>query len=231
MYKVLSVLTLTFALLHGNEEEWTKYKHNVLLHQKEASGWCKKDKAEKMMDLIHEVHPEICVEVGVFGGSSIYPTAQALKYIDKGIVHAIDPWENVDCIKGYNSNDPNYKWWQKVDLEKVHQGFLTLLTKYQLTEFCSTMVMTSEKAVVFFEDESIDILHIDGNHTSEISCTDAEIWYPKVKQGGYIWFDDINWASTLKAQSYLNERCALIDAFCVGDECYLYRKLNDFPKK
>jgi hypothetical protein len=76
-----------------------------------------------MMDLIYEVKPEICVEVGVFAGSSIYPTASALKFLHCGVVYAIDSWNNLDCIKGYDSDDANYHW-KWINLHSLINSFL-----------------------------------------------------------------------------------------------------------
>jgi len=99
-----------------------------------------------------------------------------------------------------------------------------LLKKHRLEAFCQPMKMTSEQALSFFPDESIDVLHIDGNHTSEVALSDAEMWFPKVKSGGYIWFDDVNWGSTAKAVNYLDDLCVVDEARSVGQECLLFRK-------
>jgi len=44
----------------------------------------------------------------------------------------------------------------------------------------------SNKAYIFFDDHSIDILYIDANHTYEYVKRDLEYWYPKVKNDGFI---------------------------------------------
>jgi hypothetical protein len=41
--------------------------------------------------------------------------------------------------------------------------------------------------------EQIDILHIDGNHSSITSFIDVIKWVPVVKKGGWIIVDDISW--------------------------------------
>lgn len=50
----------------------------------------------------------------------------------------------------------------------------------------------SNKAHVFFDDNSIDVLYIDANHTYEYVKDDLEYWYPKVKDGGFICGHDYN---------------------------------------
>ena len=41
-----------------------------------------------------------------------------------------------------------------------------------------------------FEDNSIDAIYIDGNHSYEAVIEDIKNWSPKVKQGGLIIGDD-----------------------------------------
>jgi cephalosporin hydroxylase len=215
--------------LHANSSEldvrWTGYKNQVLQHQSKIDGWCNQQKATGMMDLIYEVKPELCVEVGVFGGSSIYPTASALKFLGQGIVCAIDPWRHEDCLEGYDANDVNYQWWSKVDLEAIYQGFLRVLNRFHLQPYCHVMRMTGLEALNTFADGSIDILHIDGNHTKDSALSDAEMYLPKVKQGGYIWFDDVNWASTAQACQFLKQHCVKIEALST-DEYYLFHNVS-----
>ena len=73
--------------LNASTPTWEGYKHHVLEHQKKIPGWCTLEKADKLMQLIYDTQPKICIEIGVFGGSSIYPTASALKYLGAGTVY------------------------------------------------------------------------------------------------------------------------------------------------
>ncbi|MCP5492320.1 MAG: class I SAM-dependent methyltransferase [Chlamydiales bacterium] len=218
------VLLLAGVSLFGVDAKWERFKRDVVSKQKLVHGWCNPEKAKKMMELIYEVKPDVCVEVGVFGGASIHPTAQALKFNNKGYVVAIDPWDNVDCLEGYDPDDPNFKWWSEVDMKAIFAHFKAMLKRNRLEKFCRIMKTTSAKAVEEFEDGSIDILHIDGNHTEDSAYFDAISWFPKVKQGGYIWFDDVNWTSTGKAIRFMKENCKLIKSRSVGNECYLFKK-------
>jgi predicted O-methyltransferase YrrM len=222
----MKYLSLFFSLsfLTAGEPSWSSFKQETLSHLLETGDWCSAEKAEKMMDLIYETHPRICVEIGVFTGSSIYPTAKALKYLNQGTVYAIDPWSQEECVQGYAPGDPNYLWWSSIDLESIYLRFQSLLSQHELEPFCTTLRMTSQAALSHFADGSIDILHIDGNHTADVALSDAGNWLPKVKEGGYIWFDDANWPTTAKAVAYLQDRCEINLAYSVGNACLLFRK-------
>ena len=127
MYKII-VLLMTLGVIpaFSGNTDWLSCQNKVLSHQAELQGWCTPEKARGMMDLIYEVKPQICVEIGVFGGASIYPTASALKFLKQGKVYAIDPWVNSYCLDGYASDDPNYQWWSRVDLNYIHHEFVNL---------------------------------------------------------------------------------------------------------
>ncbi|HEX2583361.1 MAG TPA: class I SAM-dependent methyltransferase [Chlamydiales bacterium] len=222
---LLFCLVGSLSLLQAVDHKWEKHKQKVMLEQKTIPGWCVYEKADKLMELIHETHPTVVVEIGVFGGSSVYPMAEALRYQKQGLIYAIDPWKTEDCQMGYTPDDPNYIWWTSLDLEKIYKDFTQLIKKNGLSNYCKIMRATSREAVHSFADESIDILHIDGNHTEDSAFTDATLFLPKVKKNGYIWFDDVNWSSTSKAVSYLLERCTFLPMRSVGNECYLFQKL------
>jgi len=226
MKKWLLIWLISFIpMLTAASQNWDKYKQKVLIHQKSVPGWCVYEKANKLMDLIHETKPDVVVEIGVFGGSSVYPMAESLRFEKRGVIHAIDPWKAENCQMGYTSDDANYMWWTNVDLEKVYKDFAKLIKKHHLNKYCNIMRMTSLEAAGHFADESIDILHIDGNHSEESALTDAQLFLPKVKQGGYIWFDDVNWNTTSKAVTFMMERCVFHSMRSVGNECYLFQKL------
>lgn len=219
--------SLLFVALDAENIEWGQYKKNVLMRQYEVSkmGWCSTEKAAKIMNLVHKTEAQICVEIGVFGGASIYPFASALKFAKQGVIYAIDPWKVEDCLVGYDVEDPNYQWWSKLDLEGVYRYFLEMLSSYQLKDYCNVLRMKSEEALDTFADASIDILHIDGNHTEGVSLRDVLMYFCKVKKGGYIYFDDANWPSTASAVAYLHEHCEWIPEDSIGNECLLFKKL------
>ncbi|OGN59074.1 MAG: hypothetical protein A3C42_01260, partial [Chlamydiae bacterium RIFCSPHIGHO2_02_FULL_45_9] len=220
LYGLLAAISPLFSS-NAQIHEWQNYQNKVLRHQKTLEGWCSITKAKSMMDLIYEVQPTLCVEIGVFGGSSIYPTACALKFLQKGEVYAIDPWETSFCLEGYAPDDPNYVWWKQIDLNEIYLGFLNMLDYFQLNSYCTVVRTTGLQALDLFQDESIDILHIDGNHTENPALTDAKRYFPKVKQGGYIWLDDVNWSTVSSAKEFLLSNAEKIESLST-DEYFLF---------
>jgi cephalosporin hydroxylase len=202
------------------------YKKEILESKKTVEGWCSDEKALAMFHLVLFTAPETCVEIGVFGGSSILPTAMALRAHQKGVVYAIDPWANEECIK--EQTGANQVWWDTVDMKYVYNSYLKMIKKHSLDPYVKTIVGTSEEAHTHIE--TIDILHIDGNHGEECVLQDVMLYYPKVKKGGYIWCDDIKWGIKntdrpgLKGYQYLFDRCDRILTVDKGNCCLLRKR-------
>ena len=169
-------------LIHSDE-----YKH---IH-----GWCTKKKALKMIDYIKP--NDICVELGVFGGKSLLP----ISFITNNSVFGIDAWEKNASLEGSNAKE-NDEWWGKIDYNEMYNYTLNLFNKYEC-KHVKLLRMKSSDAIINFENDSIDFLHQDSNHSEEISCNEVELYHKKVKINGIWVFDDTNWETTKKAQDLL----------------------------
>jgi hypothetical protein len=185
-------------------------------------GWCSQAKAAAMMDLIFKVQPEICVEIGVFAGASILPTATALKYLGKGVVYAIDPWDNYECIRFFPADSPHTAYWSKIDFNYIFNYFLNLIKLHGLRKQCFILRSTSEDAIKLIN--AIDILHIDGMHSDESALSDITLYLPKVKVGGYIWFD--GWNAAPNAFEYIKKNCYVRKVIDQGS-CVLLEKISE----
>lgn len=104
--------------------------------------------------------------------------ASALKYAGKGVIYELQKIIN----KGTDSSEENFIWWSSLNLENFHQNYLTMLETYGVSSYTKTLRMNSEAAVNQFEDNSIDILHIDGNHSAEVSLKNVKMYCPKLKK-------------------------------------------------
>jgi hypothetical protein len=158
-------------------------------------GWCTKEKAIKMATLIKPT--DFCVELGVWGGRSLLPMC----FMTKNKVIGIDAWAKVASLEGIN-DEKNDEWWKNVDYDKMFNYTKDLLNNYNCRN--ARLIRSKSSDVVNnFKDESIDFLHQDSNHSEEISCSEVELYYKKVKINGFWIFDDTNWETTRKAQQLL----------------------------
>jgi len=177
-------------------------KEKALKSLKELEGWCTPRKASLLMDMIYMIKPEIVVEIGVFGGSSLIPMAFALKDIGQGKIYGIDPWNKNDSLVGMQGE--HYDWWGSLDHEAILQSLLAKMNEYDLTRQIELIRSTSEEAPPIHE---IDLIHIDGNHSDEMSFLDVVKWVPLLRRGGIIVFDDIDWGTNERAVKWLDAHC------------------------
>jgi cephalosporin hydroxylase len=198
-------------------------KRQVLRDLPFIPGWCSKEKALSFIDLVLEVEPQICVEIGVFAGSSIFPVASTLKFLEQGVVIAIDPWDKIECLKHMDpiEDQKHLDWWGKIDMEEIFKTYSNSIKKFGTENYIITCRTTSEKAAP--KIESIDILYIDGNHSRKIALQDVMLYLPKVCSGGYIWINDSTWACMQPAVELLQKSCDIIRVIDNGN-CILFRK-------
>lgn len=219
--KFCSVFFISVSLFAG--DEWDFYKSETLVKMSKIQGWCSEEKALLIMDLVKEVRPLCCVEIGVFSGMSLLPIASSLKYNQEGALFAIDSWECEEARKGIDINDPYYSWWGAVNFEFFYDYTLELLEREELGGFCQVIKSSSLDALQTFGDKTIDFIHFDGNNSENGAFFDVVAYFPKIKDGGYILLTGSNLFIMKKALVFLLERADILSSFS-GNENYLLLK-------
>lgn len=128
--------------------------------------------------LVAELKPPRIVELGTHYGVSFFSFCEAAQaFSPDTFVYAVDTWEGDEHASFYEGNVFN-----KVEnhWERAHR----LRSQLVRSKF--------DDATKYFEDKSIDILHIDGLHTYEAVKHDYQTWLPKMKSEHVILFHDIN---------------------------------------
>lgn len=225
VYRITLLLALYCLPLRALDQGlFNAFKERVSSVLPQIEGWSSREKAFSFIDLIAEVKPAVCVEVGVFAGRSFFPTAAALKFFDCGVIFAVDAWDKLECIKYFDPvrEQIHLDWWGNVNLNLIFIQYLNLLKRFKLSDYSVTLKMTSEEAALEITEE-IDILHLDGNPTETNFFQDVLLYLPKVRQGGYIWINDTLSNHTQKALAVLIESCDQIKAID-GGNCLLFKK-------
>lgn len=128
-------------------------------------------------DIVAAVRPNTTVELGTQGGLSFFTFCQSIKENDiDGVAYAVDTWEGEEHTGKYD--------------ESVYES-VRKHAHEQYAGFAYLMRMLFNDALNHFDNESIDLLHIDGLHTYDAVKEDFNTWYPKVKPGGVILFHDV----------------------------------------
>jgi len=176
---------------------------NLLETTRNLEGWCSDEKKSFLYNLIREKEPSIVVELGVYGGSSFIP--MVLGNTSTSVFYGVDPWKTADALQGYTHDNEHYKWWNEVDIEKIYRGFCKSLQDIQhpLNTKVQILRKTSLEAINNFQDDSIEVLHQDGNHSSEVCVEETKRYIPKMTSTSWWVMDDTDWESTKPAQDVL----------------------------
>lgn len=150
-------------------------------------GWCSIAKAQTLATAVIALRPEVSLEIGVFGGRSLFPIAMAHKEIGKGRVIAIDPWSAPASRIGQTGE--NEKWWGTLDHEVIYQDFMKRCQELFVAHIVSVHRKTSDQCK---PPPVIDLMSLDGNHGPQ-AIVDVERYCPNVRTGGLVFMDDLNW--------------------------------------
>jgi hypothetical protein len=186
-------------------------------------------KALVIADLIahHGVHDTI--EIGVYRGRSLLPVATMLRIAGAGVATGIDPWSADAALQeDTHAVGPEVNEWVRAHpWEETYQSVVQRIEDYGLTEHCRILRMTSEEAAPQFEETSVELVHVDGNHDQAAVERDIELYLPKVKPGGFLVLDDASWDSIRPVIEDLRGRLEVV--FALSDFLNLHEdQPNDF---
>jgi predicted O-methyltransferase YrrM len=201
-----------FLLPNYNNINFLENLQDIL---KSIYGFCSVKKATVLTNLILKHKLQLIVEIGVLEGSSFIPQALAAKQNGFGKVYAIDPWSQEESLQ-YTKDENHRNYWGTVNHNTFYSNFINHIEAYNIGSFVEVYKTTSKEASKNFLPYSIDLLHVDGNHSEEQSYEDVCLYLPLVRKGGFVVFDDLHWTdngkkTTQKAARYLQQHCTEIE--------------------
>lgn len=161
-------------------------------------GWCTTEKAEHLAEIILSRLPHLIVEIGVFGGRASIAMGMACQEAGCGEVVGIDPWTKHAAVEGGTSPE-NDEWWAKLDYETIFTGADGARAALGVDDVVRFIRKHDTEVLGEFLDGSIDLLHLDSNHSEAVSVRSVRDWTPKMRPGGIIICDDSHWPSMQRA--------------------------------
>ena len=201
----------------------------IIRDEYDEGGWCFDEKRKLIHNLVKTTHSKVCVEIGVYKGSSLFAFAEILETIG-GKITGIDPWSFEMSKNDIETADKIYEDYFYNQLLKgqetfdiIYNGVSDIVSNNDMSKTITLLRKPSEDAFIEFENESIDIIHIDGNHNEMNVSRDILLYLPLVKKGGYIVMDDSDWNSVKNSiNRFLLPYCDLVDD--IGTTSYFKKR-------
>lgn len=168
-------------------------------------GMCAEPKMLAMMEIMRHAPPGDVVEIGCWWGRSAGLLVWLARRYQVGKVLCVDPWrvENlmqgtplVDAASAEQDTDEVLRIFE-VNLAPLAQGDLNYLRATSADaarRYAPGLSVTTDAFGTVSYEGRIALLHIDGNHAEPEVRRDVENWTPHVAPGGWIIFDDYDWA-------------------------------------
>ncbi len=122
------------------------------------------------------------VEIGSWQGRSSSFLARAVKESKNGNFYAIDHSEGNKGKEEFYTVDGS--------LNNLKENFRENLSKFGLMDTVNLLDMVNTDASIQLKDKTIRFLFIDGDYTKDGVTKDIELFFPKLKKGSIVVFDD-----------------------------------------
>lgn len=136
-----------------------------------------------VVDFVKEKDFKLGAELGTRSGKLLF---SLLKNCPNLKMIAVDSWENNKADDGWMFDHNKNERTVRTEVNKKYRGRVHIIKGY------------TDKVYQLIDDESLDFVFIDADHSYNSCKKDIELWFPKVKQTGYLMGDDIERALGVK---------------------------------
>jgi hypothetical protein len=177
-------------------------------------GGCSVSKAYVIAWLIRRSRFRTSADIGVYRGRSLFPQAVAHRLFTGGTVYGIDPWcaEQAREYDNEELKEAISRFADETDFESIYRKVDALRHEFGCQKSCQLLRKTSSEAASYFKEKGtrFDLIHIDGNHDTQIVMRDVELYWPLLNKNGFIVMDDVSWKSVRPAYEALNRSMSLV---------------------
>ena len=162
----------------------------------------------------------IGAEIGVEQGKT---SKMLLSRMSKLHLILVDRWCVTPKGDSYFNGSRIMSRYKDAEWQSVYKKAMANIAPYsgRITIYKTDSLTASQKV----DDESLDFIFIDADHSYEGVCKDIDAWMPKVKPGGYVFFHDYENANTYTGVKEAIENRLGIGVVKVShDHTAIYRK-------
>lgn len=179
-------------------------------------GGCTAFKGSLLGGLIVEGRSQVIVEIGVLHGRGALALATAARRVPGAHVWGIDPY----ALQAYPDTGQDHPilsdeiaaFLATFDFEAACDAMLDRMRREGLADSFTLVREPSLQAASRFAPGSIDLLHIDGDHSRAAVEADVAAWLPRMRPGGLVVFDDISWPSIAPSAAAVQARAETVFA-------------------
>lgn len=170
-----------------------------------------------LADIINLFKFQQVVELGVFDG---YTAMTILEKCPQVQYFGVDKWAHPDTYQCLAPRgEESRRVYGVVDMPALYQLTLKNIEPYK--DRATLILETTLEASNKFENNSIDLVFIDADHSYEGVKADILAWAPKVKMGGIVSGHDFSWVGVRKAI----EECLSINQITTfTDDVWVFKK-------
>jgi len=190
-----------FAPGHVNEQ----FEAGLLRLVDSIPGPCGEPKMVAVMEAMRHAPAGDVVEIGSWWGRSAALFGWLARHYSIGNLLCVDPWRGDALVQGEAMVDAASAGLDaqealrifEINLAPLAQGGLNYIhasSKEAATRYGPGVTVTTEAFGATTYTGRIAVLHIDGNHAEPEVAADCALWTAHVVPGGWIIFDDYEWA-------------------------------------
>jgi Methyltransferase domain len=127
------------------------------------------------------------VEVGTWHGDF---AAHILRWTRPAQLFLVDPWRHAAGQGGYEHAMFSRAGSGQADMDRVHEGVLNRFADEINAKRVVVLRELSIEAAKRWDEETLDWVYLDGDHTYEAVRADLEAYWRLVKRGGFVAGDD-----------------------------------------
>ena len=188
---------ITFPIYNSSEQEYAQLRYDGIVF---LDRYNFKGQIYRVCNFWFGIVPDDMItpikylEIGTFYGANAITIAHTYANSDGSEVHCIDPWCDYQEYEEYKTEQPN-----------IYSTFLENIENSGCKDKFKIHRDFSHNVLPTFKDDYFDIIYIDGNHEPKYVLEDAVLSFRKLKIGGYLIFDDVEWGNTsIGINSFLN---------------------------